>query len=118
MKITFDPIYIHPLPEGHRFPMLKYKLIPEQLMYEETITQDHLFAPPYVLMTSYYLLIRKIIFINSKNQQLYFKRTKAYRLPANLPSLTLRLVILQALWTAVCTRFLMDLHKTLRAGDA
>jgi hypothetical protein len=34
LKIAFDPIYAHPLPEGHRFPMLKYELIPEQLLYE------------------------------------------------------------------------------------
>jgi acetoin utilization deacetylase AcuC-like enzyme len=45
LKIAFDPIYAHPLPEGHRFPMLKYELIPEQLLYEGTITQNNLFAP-------------------------------------------------------------------------
>jgi hypothetical protein len=25
--IAFHPIYQHPLPEGHRFPMLKYELL-------------------------------------------------------------------------------------------
>lgn len=45
LKIAYDPIYAHPLPEGHRFPMLKYELIPEQLLYEGTITQEHLFKP-------------------------------------------------------------------------
>jgi len=45
LKIAFDPIYAHPLPEGHRFPMLKYELIPEQLLYEGTITSQNLFAP-------------------------------------------------------------------------
>lgn len=45
LKIAFDPIYAHPLPEGHRFPMLKYELIPEQLLYEGTITQLNLFTP-------------------------------------------------------------------------
>jgi acetoin utilization deacetylase AcuC-like enzyme len=43
--IAFDPIYAHPLPEGHRFPMLKYELIPEQLIYEGIITADNLFRP-------------------------------------------------------------------------
>lgn len=43
--IAYDPIYAHPLPEGHRFPMLKYELIPEQLLYEGTIVAAHLFAP-------------------------------------------------------------------------
>jgi acetoin utilization deacetylase AcuC-like enzyme len=45
LKIAFDPIYAHPLPEGHRFPMLKYELIPEQLLHEGLITVDNLFSP-------------------------------------------------------------------------
>lgn len=45
LKIAFDSIYAHPLPEGHRFPMLKYELIPEQLLYEGTITAENLFSP-------------------------------------------------------------------------
>ena len=45
IKIAYHPIYAHPLPTGHRFPMLKYELIPEQLLHEGTITKQHLFAP-------------------------------------------------------------------------
>jgi len=45
LHIAYDPIYAHPLPEGHRFPMLKYELIPGQLLYEGVITADNLFAP-------------------------------------------------------------------------
>ena len=45
LKIAFDPIYAHPLPEGHRFPMLKYELIPEQLLHEGTIIKENLFSP-------------------------------------------------------------------------
>jgi acetoin utilization deacetylase AcuC-like enzyme len=45
IKIAYDKIYAHPLPEGHRFPMLKYELIPEQLLYEGTILQENIFAP-------------------------------------------------------------------------
>jgi acetoin utilization deacetylase AcuC-like enzyme len=45
LKIAFDPIYAHPLPEGHRFPMLKYELIPEQLMYEGVISAANIFSP-------------------------------------------------------------------------
>lgn len=32
--IAFHPIYKHPLPVGHRFPMLKYDLLPQQLLIE------------------------------------------------------------------------------------
>lgn len=45
LRIAFAPIYAHPLPEGHRFPMIKYELIPEQLIYQGTITADQLFTP-------------------------------------------------------------------------
>jgi acetoin utilization deacetylase AcuC-like enzyme len=45
IKIAFDPIYAHPLPENHRFPMIKYELIPEQLMHEGTCFVEHFFTP-------------------------------------------------------------------------
>ncbi|MGB6153088.1 MAG: histone deacetylase [Pricia sp.] len=45
LKIAFHPIYKHPLPEGHRFPMLKYDLLPKQLLYEGTCTPDDFFEP-------------------------------------------------------------------------
>jgi acetoin utilization deacetylase AcuC-like enzyme len=44
LKIAFNPIYAHPLPEGHRFPMVKYELIPEQLLHEGLITAENLFS--------------------------------------------------------------------------
>ncbi|MDB5152437.1 MAG: histone deacetylase [Mucilaginibacter sp.] len=45
LKVAYDPIYAHPLPEGHRFPMLKYELIPAQLLHEGIITAGNLFSP-------------------------------------------------------------------------
>lgn len=45
LKIAFDPIYTHPLPAGHRFPMLKYELIPQQLLHEGLISEANLFSP-------------------------------------------------------------------------
>lgn len=45
IKIAYHSLYAHPLPAGHRFPMLKYELIPEQLLHEGTIQQSNLFAP-------------------------------------------------------------------------
>lgn len=44
-KIAFHPIYVHPLPEGHRFPMEKYDLLPRQLRHEGTADPDDFFAP-------------------------------------------------------------------------
>ncbi len=56
LKIAWSEIYAHPLPEHHRFPMIKYELLPEQLMYEGTITEANLFQPspleePYITNT-------------------------------------------------------------------
>jgi acetoin utilization deacetylase AcuC-like enzyme len=45
MKIAWHPLYAHPLPEGHRFPMQKYELIPEQLLHEGIISAANLFEP-------------------------------------------------------------------------
>ena len=45
VKIAFDPVYAHPLPDNHRFPMLKYELIPEQLLHEGTCTEANFFKP-------------------------------------------------------------------------
>ncbi|WP_300433920.1 histone deacetylase [Christiangramia sp.] len=47
LKIAFHPIYKHPLPEGHRFPMEKYDLLPKQLLHEGTCEQDNFFTPDF-----------------------------------------------------------------------
>lgn len=45
LRIAFSPVYRLRLPEGHRFPMLKYELIHEQLLYEGTCTEANFSAP-------------------------------------------------------------------------
>ena len=43
--IAYHPIYKHPLPEGHRFPMLKYELLPQQLLHEGIAEASDFFEP-------------------------------------------------------------------------
>ncbi len=55
LLVAYSPIYAHPLPVGHRFPMIKYELIPEQLKYEGTLNSSHFHEPKevdekYILM--------------------------------------------------------------------
>ena len=45
LKIAWHEAYAHSLPDNHRFPMEKYQLLPEQLIYEGTITENNLFEP-------------------------------------------------------------------------
>ena len=45
LKIAFNNNYIYPLEENHRFPMIKYELIPEQLIRENTCVDENFFNP-------------------------------------------------------------------------
>ena len=49
LKISFNQKYIYPLDENHRFPMIKYELIPEQLIRENTCNNDNFFSPKTIL---------------------------------------------------------------------
>lgn len=46
LRIAWNPNYVHPLPAGHRFPMVKYELVPQQLMHEGTVGAENFFSPP------------------------------------------------------------------------
>jgi acetoin utilization deacetylase AcuC-like enzyme len=58
LPIAFHPIYKHPLPEGHRFPMLKYELLPKQLLHEGTANSTDFFEPD-VVDLQYVLAVHK-----------------------------------------------------------
>jgi acetoin utilization deacetylase AcuC-like enzyme len=70
LKIAFSPIYVHPLPAGHRFPMLKYELIPLQLKYQGVIGEENIFSPDSV--DEAYILLT--------HEQHYWERLKNLRL--------------------------------------
>ncbi len=45
IKIAFSEEYILDLPKEHKFPIQKYKMIPEQLLSEGLISNSNLFSP-------------------------------------------------------------------------
>ncbi len=45
LKVANHPLYKHPLPQGHRFPMEKYELLPFQLLHEGIVDKDNFFQP-------------------------------------------------------------------------
>ncbi len=89
LYIAFDPIYAHPLPEGHRFPMLKYELIPAQLLHEGTLQMTIFFLQQPVLMKLFYGHMKKIMLTNCINQTLSEKEQRHIGFPQS-PQLTLR----------------------------
>jgi acetoin utilization deacetylase AcuC-like enzyme len=45
LKVAWSPDYVLPLPPGHRFPMSKYEMLPQQLLYEGTLRDGNFFRP-------------------------------------------------------------------------
>ncbi len=68
LRIANHPLYTHPLPKGHRFPMEKYDLLPRQLLYEGTCGEENFFVPEFasdeailrVHQKEYYLALRQL----------------------------------------------------------
>lgn len=48
IKLAFSEKYIYQLPDGHRFPIEKYELVKEQLIYEGTVSADQIYDPDLV----------------------------------------------------------------------
>ncbi|MBX7205250.1 MAG: histone deacetylase [Bacteroidia bacterium] len=69
------------LPDGHRFPMIKYELIPEQLLREGIIDKNHLFSPGIVPDPIIELTHCKSYWNSLKNLQLTEKETRAIGFP-------------------------------------
>ena len=62
LKIAFDPIYKHQLKIGHRFPMEKYELLPENLLRKNICISDNFFSP---------LPIKKKLLLSTHDESYY-----------------------------------------------
>ncbi len=81
VKIAFAPIYRYEVPPGHRFPMEKYTLLPEQLLYEGTVEEKQFFAPGR-LSEEHLLLTHEPAYWNKlKNQTLSRREVRAIGFP-------------------------------------
>lgn len=81
LKIAFSPIYKYELPEGHRFPMVKYELVPEQLLYEGTVNQSNFFHPEPLTEDQILLTHSPEYWGKLKDQQLSVKEIRAIGFP-------------------------------------
>lgn len=52
--VACHPVYRYPVPEGHRFPMEKYELLPLQLLREGIVQEQDFFAPDEVDLAAVY----------------------------------------------------------------
>jgi acetoin utilization deacetylase AcuC-like enzyme len=81
LKIAFSPIYKYQLPEKHRFPMVKYELLPEQLLYEGTAKEDNFFHPEPLDEATILLTHELAYWQKLKHQQLNTKEIRAIGFP-------------------------------------
>ena len=89
LKIAFSPIYQYQLTAKHRFPMVKYELVPEQLLYEGTVTEANFFHPE-PLSEEMILRTHDVHYWEKlKNQDLSRKEIRAIGFPMR-PELVLR----------------------------
>jgi acetoin utilization deacetylase AcuC-like enzyme len=70
LKIAFNEFYAQPLPEGHRFPMEKYELLPQQLLHEGTVEESNFFSPEKIDQELVLSVHDESYFIRLKNLEL------------------------------------------------
>jgi len=114
LKIAFDKIYAHHLPEGHRFPMLKYDLIPAQLLHEGSIEEENLFSPTLcsneiVLLTHTEEYLNKLL-----NQTLSASEQRRIGFPQSLELTRRELMITQG--TIDCCNYALEYGAALNVA--
>ena len=70
IPVAFDPIYVLPLPENHRFPMEKYDLLHRQLIHEGTCEPEDFFSPTTIDDDSVTAIHQKVYVQRLKDLQL------------------------------------------------
>lgn len=93
MKIASHDMYTHPLPADHRFPMLKYELIPAQLLREGVTTPAQLFTPEPATEETILLTHTAEYWHKLRDQTLEPREQRKIGFPQS-PALTLREVVI------------------------
>lgn len=106
LKISYAPIYKYELPEGHRFPMEKYQLIPEQLLYEGTVEEANFFAPEKLEEDVLLWTHDEGYWDKLKKQELSYKEARAIGFPMTLALVNRGLYIANG--TIQCARYALD----------
>jgi acetoin utilization deacetylase AcuC-like enzyme len=106
VKIAYSPIYRYELPAKHRFPMEKYTLLPEQLLYEGTVSEEVFFAPEPVSETAILRTHTAEYWHKLKTNSLSVKEARAIGFPMRPELIARGRVIAQG--TLDCARLAMN----------
>jgi acetoin utilization deacetylase AcuC-like enzyme len=95
LKIANSPIYAHPLPDNHRFPMAKYDLLPGQLLYEGTVKESQFFEPT-ICIDAHVLLTHDTAYLQRLHAlQLTASEQRAIGFPQSVQLIQRELTIMQ-----------------------
>lgn len=106
LKIAWSSVYRHPLPEGHRFPMEKYELVPEQLLHEGTVKHENFFAPEPLNESIILLTHDKFYWERLKNLELTRKEERKTGFPHSKQLIQREIAIMNG--TLQAARFALD----------
>lgn len=81
--VAYHPVYVHPLPPGHRHPMIKYELLPEQLLYEGVLAETDFFEPEVLDKELLFPVHTREFAERLLNQELTVKEIRRIGLPMN-----------------------------------
>lgn len=101
LKVAWNDHYAHELPEGHRFPMEKYVLLPQQLLHEGTMEKENFFDPSEVSEERVLRIHTREYFDKLKNKSLSKKEERATGFPLSDKLVKRELIITQGTIEAV-----------------
>jgi acetoin utilization deacetylase AcuC-like enzyme len=106
LKVAWTDSYVLPLPPNHRFPMSKYEVLPQQLLYEGTIRTENIFHPTPIPEQWILRTHQQEYWSNLKNLALSPKEIRRTGFPL-IPELVQReITIMQG--TVDCTRYALQ----------
>jgi acetoin utilization deacetylase AcuC-like enzyme len=114
LHIAWNEHYAIPLPEGHRFPMIKYDLIPEQLLYEGTISSRNIFSPKKLDEQALFGIHDKDYWEKLRTGKLTKDEIRKTGFPYSKQLVTRELVILQG--TIDCARYAREFGVALNVA--
>lgn len=106
LRIAYSPIYQHPLPEGHRFPMDKYELIPKQLLHEGVVDLQQFFEPTEALTDDILLTHTPEYLQNLESLNLDPQHIRRIGFPLSTQLIQREKILLQG--TLDCARYAMN----------
>ncbi|MFZ6051140.1 histone deacetylase family protein [Halocola ammonii] len=106
IRVAWNEKYAHSLPEGHRFPMEKYDLLPRQLVHEGTLEWENFFSPGEISEEMILRVHDQEYWNRLKNLELTRREQRTSGFPHNEDLITRERSIAQG--TIDCTHFAMD----------